>query len=209
MANAPFNQAMVPAGEAGMAGLWHAHDVVVCRKKILAISPTFEIFDRAGAPLLYCQEKLFTIKDDIRIYSDSSKSVELLRIRQRNILDWAGLFDVIDPASGAKIGALRRKGWRSWLRDEWHLLDAHDQQVGAVLETGIPLLRRMFKFLPYSFGFSLSGQEVGAFDQHFTVFGYKATMSIGAWRLGPLDRRMAFAAALLLMAVEAKEDADR
>jgi len=209
MANAPFNPAMVPAGERAMAGLWHGHDIVLCKKKILAISPTFEIFDAAGTPLLYCQEKLFKIKDDIRIYSDSSKQVELLRIRQRNIMDWAGLFDVIDPGSGAKIGALRRKGWRSFLRDEWHLLDANDQQVGSVLETGIPILRRFFKILPYTFGFNLSGQDVGSFNQHFTLFGYKATMDVSTWQTGPLDRRMAFAAALLLMAVEAKEDAGR
>ena len=84
-----------------------------------------------GTPLVFCQEKLFKIKDDIRIYADSSKKVELLRIKQRNIMDWAGLFDVFDPATSAKIGAFRRKGWRSWVRDEWHLLDTDDQQVGT------------------------------------------------------------------------------
>jgi hypothetical protein len=209
MANAPFNQAMVPAPQQGLAGSWYSHNVVTCKKKILAISPTFEIFDAAGTPLVFCQEKLFKIKDDIRIYADSSKNVELLRIRQRNILDWAGLFDVVDPATGVKLGALRRKGWRSWFRDEWHMLDANDQQVGSVVETGIPLLRRLFKFLPYTFGFNVGAQTVGAFNQHFTLIGYKATMDLGGWQLGPLDRRMAFAAALLLMAVEAKEDAQR
>jgi uncharacterized protein YxjI len=211
MANAPFNQAMIPGPSSALAGQWYSHEVVSCRKKILAISPTFEIFDMAGTPLVFCQEKLFKIKDDIRIYADSSKNVELLRIRQRNILDWAGLFDVIDPASGMKIGALRRKGWRSWLRDEWHLLDSNDQQVGAVLETGIPILRRMFKFLPYTFGIDVQGRGVGTFDQHFTFFGYKATMDLRGWAAAgaTLDRRMAFAAALLLMAVEAKEDASR
>ena len=52
-------------------------------------------------------------------------------------------------------------------------------------------------------------QQVGTYDQHFAFIGYKATMDISAWQLGPLDRRMAFAGALLLMAVEAKEDANR
>jgi uncharacterized protein YxjI len=209
MANAPSNQAMVPAAPSAMAAIWHAHNVVSCRKKILAIAPTFEICDTQGTPLVFCQEKLFKIKDDIRIYADSSKKVELLRIKQRNIMDWAGLFDVFDPQSNAKIGAFRRKGWRSWVRDEWHLLDTNDQQVGTILETGSPFLRRIFKFLPYSFAFSVENQQVGTYDQHFAFIGYKATMDISAWQLGPLDRRMAFAGALLLMAVEAKEDANR
>ncbi|MGH7297765.1 MAG: hypothetical protein ACRELB_22695, partial [Polyangiaceae bacterium] len=189
--------------------VWHAHDVVSSRRKILAIAPTFEIFDASGHPLVYCQEKLFKIKDDIRIYADASKSVELLRIKQRNMLDWAGLFDVFDPQSGGKIGAFRRKGWRSFLRDEWHLLDASDQQVGSILETGTPFWRRIFKFLPYTFAFNVAGQQTGTFVQHFSFFGYKATMDLSAWRGAPFDRRLAFAGALLLMAVEAKEDASR
>jgi uncharacterized protein YxjI len=203
------NEAMVPAGPSGLASVWHAHDVVSCRRKVLAIAPTFEIFDPVGTPLVFCQEKLFKIKDDIRIYADSSKQVELLRIKQRNIMDWAGLFDVFDPQSGAKLGAFRRKGWRSWLRDEWHILNTDDQQVGTILETGSTFLRRLFKFLPYTFAFSIFNQQVGTFVQHFTWVGYKATMDITGWQGGPVDRRMAFACALLLMAVEAKEDANR
>jgi hypothetical protein len=209
MANAPSNQGIVPVASSAMASVWHTHDVVTCRKKILAIAPTFEIFDMQGVPLVFCQEKLFKIKEDIRIYADSSKRVELLRIKQRNMMDWAALFDVFDPVTGAKIGALRRKGWRSWLRDEWHLLDASDHPVGTLLETGNAFLRRVFKFLPYAFAFDVAGQQVGTFNQHFTFMGYTATMDIGGWRGAPLDRRMAFAGALLLMAVEAKEDANR
>jgi hypothetical protein len=199
-------QAMVPMGPQGMAAVWHAHNVVTCKRKVLSIAPTFEIFDQAGTPIVFCQEKLFKIKDDIRIYSDSSKRAELLHIRQRNIMDWAGVFDVIDPQSGYKIGVFRRKGWRSFMRDEWQILDVNDNQVGRILETGTPFLRRMFKFLPYTFAMSFGNQVVGTFDQHFTFIGYKATMNITPWQNVPFDRRLAFAGALLLMAIEAKED---
>jgi hypothetical protein len=207
MMNQPYP--LVPMGQQGMSQLWYAHDQVTCRRKILAIAPTFEIFDAQGRPLVYCQEKLFKIKDDIRIYSDASKQVELLRIGQRNIMDWAGIFDVTDPATGQRIGVLRRKGWRSFARDEWHVHDMHDQPVGRILETGTAWVRRIFKFLPYTFAFLLGEQTVGVFDQHFTWIGYKATMNIGGWQNTPVDRRLAFAGALLLMAIEAKEDAGR
>lgn len=200
---------MNPAESQGIARRWFDHDVVRCQRKILAIAPTFEIFDAQGAPLVYCQEKLFKIKDDIRIFADSTKQHELLRIKQRNVLDWAGVFDVLDPQTGAKLGALRRKGWRSFLRDEWHLLDANDQQVGTLVETGPALLRRFFKFLPYSFAFMLGPQQVGEFQQHFSFIRYVATMNLSGWREAPLDRRMAYAGALLLMAVESKEDRER
>jgi hypothetical protein len=207
MMNQP--QAMVPFGPQGMAQAWYAHNVTTCRRKILAIAPTFEIFDEMGKPIVFCQEKLFKIKDDIRIYADPSKQVELLRIGQRNVMDWAGIFDVTDPATGQRIGVLRRKGWRSFARDEWHIHDAYDQPIGKIVETGNALLRRIFKFLPYTFAFYFENRTVGTFNQHFTWFGYKATMDITYWQGVPYDRRMAFAGALLLMAVEAKEDANR
>jgi len=197
---------LVPATSQALAKPWTEHDQVFCRRKILAIKPTFEIFDAQGQPLLYCQEKLFKLKDDIRIYAGPSKEVELLRIKQRNVLDFAAVFDVVDSASGEKLGGLRRKGWRSFLRDEWHVLDAQDQQVGSVLESGPALLRRFIKLLPYTFDFIIGGQKVGSFNQHFSLFTYKATMELGAWKGQPIDRRMAFAAALLLMAIESKED---
>jgi hypothetical protein len=202
-------QAMVPVGPQGMGQVWYAHHVMSCRKKILSIAPTFEIFDQQGQPLVFCQEKLLKIKDDIRIYSDSTKKVELLRIAQRNIVDWAGIFDIVDPASGQRIGVFRRKGWRSWARDEWAIHDHNDQPIGKILETGNAFLRRLFKFMPYTFGFFINNQGIGAFNQQFTWIGYKATLDITAWQTVPYDRRLAFAGALLLMAVEAKEDANR
>lgn len=191
------------------AMVWANQNVMHCRRKVFAFAPTFEIFDPNGAPLLFCQEKIFKIKDDIRIFSDSTKSTELLRISQRNILDWAGVFDVLDSATGAKLGGFRRKGWRSMFRDEWEMFDANDVPIGKILETGSAFLRRVFKFLPYTFAFHLGEQVVGTFDQQFAFFTYKATMDITSWQSGPYDRRLAFAGALLLMAVEAKEDRGR
>jgi hypothetical protein len=189
--------------------VWAGHNIMSCRRKVFALAPTFEIFDAQGASLVYCQEKIFKIKDDIRIFSDSSKTTELLRIQQRNIIDWAGVFDVVDSATGAKLGGFRRKGWRSMFRDEWEIMDANDMPIGKILETGSAFLRRIFKFLPYTFAFHIGEQQVGAFDQEFAFFTYKATMDITAWRNPQYDRRLAFAAALLLMAVEAKEDRGR
>lgn len=189
--------------------VWASQNVMSCRKKVFSFAPTFEIFDGQGAPLMFCQQKIFKIKDDIRIYADSTKAVELLRISQRNVMDWAGVFDVFDPVSGAKLGGFRRKGWRSMFRDEWEIMDANDMTVGKILETGSAFLRRVFKFLPYTFAFHIGEQVAGTFDQQFSFFTYKATMDITAWQNPHHDRRLAFAAALLLMAVEAKEDRGR
>jgi hypothetical protein len=51
------------------------------------------------------------------------------------VIDWSAAYDIIDPLAKQKVGAMRRKGWSSLVRDEWIILNAHDQQIGTVKET--------------------------------------------------------------------------
>ena len=197
-----------PAAPSSMAAVWHAHNVVSCRKKSSPSPRPSRSLTRRGRRW-YSAKRNSSDQGHIRIYADASKRVELLRIRQRNIMDWAGLFDVFDPQNGAKIGAFRRKGWRSWVRDEWHLLDANDTQVGTSARDGQPLPPPHLQVLAVQLCLQRPQPQVGTFVQHFAFIGYKATIERLGWQLGPFDRRLAFAGALLLMAVEAKEDANR
>jgi len=189
-----------------LAKVWLSHDTVLCQRPFLSLAPTFEFFDPDGKALLFCKAKVFAIKDDIRMFSDASQQTEVLRIKQRNILEAAGVFDLFDSATDQKVGVLRRHLGGYFGGYTWSLLDANDQPLGLIEETGGKLWRRLFKLLPYSFAFRLGEQEVGTFTQHFSLFRYKATLDLSAARGTPFDRRLAFAGALLLMAVEAKQD---
>ena len=44
--------------------------------------------------------------------------VELLSIQARQIIDFSAAYDVYDGSTGSKVGALKRKGMKSILRDE-------------------------------------------------------------------------------------------
>lgn len=191
------------AGE--LQRVWYAHDLIRCQRRVLTLAPTFEFFDEVGNSLLYCQEKIFAIRDDIRVFADESKQHELLRIKQRNIMDTFGLFDVFDSASGEKLGALQRQGGY-FSGYTWQLLDATDASIGSINETGTKLWRRLFKFLPYSFEFRLGDRVTGTFTQQFSFVRYSATMDLSAATGSGFDRRLAFAGALLLMAVEEQQD---
>ena len=49
-----------------------------------------------------------------------------------------------------KLGAFKRKGWRSLLRDEWIVMDASDQEIGFLKEDNamIATLRRFISLIP-------------------------------------------------------------
>lgn len=195
---------MQPGQEIGRP-VWWAHDRVLLRRKVLAIAPQFHIFDMQGGSLLYCHQKLFRLKEDIRVYSDTTKAHEILIIRARQVIDFSAAYDVIDAQANQKVGALRRRGWKSLVKDEWDILDPHDQPIGKVIEEGPALLRRFLTFLPQKFGFWLNNVRVGGMRQFFNPFVFKAEMELLGDPQRSFDRRLAMATGLLLMAVEGRQ----
>ena len=108
-----------------------------------------------------------------------------------------------------KTGALRRKGWRSLLRDEWEILDANDQPVGMLFEDsmGRALLRRFLlgTFLPQNYDVTLGSERVADVRQRFNLFAYRLDLDFSMDAGRKFDRRMGIAAAILLATVEGKQ----
>ena len=71
--------------------------------------------------------KAFKLKEDIRLYTSEDMQTEVLSIQARKIIDISSAYDVIDSLTGAKVGALKRKGLKSILKDEWIIMDAEDK----------------------------------------------------------------------------------
>ncbi len=179
------------------------------KRQVFALTGKLRFFDPQGNLVLFVEQKMFRLREDIRVYGDESKSQELLLIKARSIVDWAAAYDVIDPTSGQKIGVLRRKGWRSMLRDEWEVLDVNDQPIGKVFEdsAGRAMLRRLVlgSLLPQDYDMTLGERRVADLRQKFTFFGYQMMLDFSMDASGSLDRRLAIAAATLLAIIEGKQ----
>ena len=102
----------------------YAHDTYTLRRKVLTIlGAKFHIYGPHGGLALFAKLKAFKIKEDIRIYADEAMTQEVLSIRTQSVFDIAGTYDVFDSIENQTVGALRRKGLKSMLRDEWLILD--------------------------------------------------------------------------------------
>jgi hypothetical protein len=116
---------------------------------------------------------------------------------------------VVDTAMNQKVGALRRKGLRSILRDEWEVLDANDNMIGLIFEDsiGLALLRRFLlgSWLPQNYDITLGQTRVGDLRQNFNLFRYELNLDFSMDTARMLDRRLGIAAGTLLAAVEGKE----
>lgn len=179
------------------------------KKWFKLVGGEFRVLDRHGRLVFFSQQKALRLREDIRVYGDERKTEELLSITTHAILDFSAAYDVVDSGSLDKIGTLRRKGFRSFLRDEWEILDPLGEVVGQIREDSLvlALLRRMVtSLIPQRYDFVLHGANVASFQGLFNPFAYRATLDLSRDVRGLLDRRLALAAGLLLMAIEGQQE---
>ena len=80
------------------------HDRFVLRQRIRLVINQYEfsLTDREPA-FCFVEQARFKFKEDIRFYADDSKTIEVMRIRARQVFDPWATYDVA-AADGATIG---------------------------------------------------------------------------------------------------------
>jgi hypothetical protein len=180
------------------------------RRKVFKIfGGAFHIYNADGSLFGYSRQKAFKLKEDIRVYTDESMQTERLRIAARQIIDFSAAYDVYASDTNQKLGAFKRKGWASLIKDSWVVMDANDQPIGQIEEDGmaLALLRRVVNlgtFLPQSFHLSDSNQQTLAkFRTHFNPFIHRLTVTmLPGCSLSP---QLVLSAGILLVAIEGRQ----
>ena len=179
------------------------------KRQVFALTGKFRYYDSMGNLLMFSEQKMFKLREDIRVFSDESKSQEVLQIKARQIIDFSAAYDVMDSAYNQKVGTLRRKGFQSMLRDEWEVLDANDQLIGMLFEDspGLALLRRMLlgSLLPQNYDITVGERRVADLKQRFNLFRYELDVDFSFDTARMLDRRVGLAAGILLAAIEGRQ----
>ena len=129
-----------------MAKLTELNQYLIREKFLKIFGNKFHIMDEIGQLYGFCEQKRFRIKEDIRLYDDENKNNEWLVIKQRNLVDAWGGFDIFDPKAGILLGTVRRKFWKSILRTKWQVLDPDGNDIGMLLEDSMAqaIARRVF-----------------------------------------------------------------
>lgn len=180
------------------------------RKKVFKLfGGAFHITDPSGNVVFYSEQKAFKLKEDIRLYTGEDKQTEALVIKARQIIDFSAAYDVVDPMTNEKVGALKRKGLKStFLKDEWIFMNQNDQEIGTIKEDNmlLALVRRfLVNLIPQEYHGDIDGREVCTFKQNFNPFVTKITVDFSQDFNRLLDRRLGIAAAVLLCAIEGKQ----
>jgi len=187
----------------------YANDEYIIRRKVFTLfGAKFHVYDSSGQVILFSKQKAFKLREDIRVFSDDTEKEERLLIKARQIIDFSAAYDVVDARSGAKIGAFRRKGLSSILRDSWEFLDTADRTIGTIQEDSMlmALLRRFLSnLIPQAFHAQVGGKDVAKYRQNFNPFVFKLRVNLEPGARSAVDPQLLLAGGILLAAIEGRQ----
>ncbi len=170
----------------------------------------------AGEPVSFVQQRRMKLKEDLRAFTDDSKTTEVFRIKAQQVWDPRATYDVTDP-SGQQVGKLRKVFGKSLLRSTWQIYDATGEEIAWARERSlfVALFRRLVGFVPYIGGFAdwlpipyhfdyfIGDDRIGGLERILGVRDrYRLDISGDADR--KLDRRVALALAVGMDALQAR-----
>ncbi len=190
-----------------MAKLLELNQYLIREKFFKFFGNKFRIVDEQDNLYGFCEQKRFRIKEDIRIYDDENKNNEWLVIKQRNLVDAWGGFDIVDPRENLLLGSIRRKFWKSVLRTKWELLDSNGNEIGMLIEDslGYAIARRVLLgiLLPKKFTLWTSAeQQPITMRQKFNPLIKKLVVTIPSGHA--FDRRFIAGLAMVIAAVDGR-----
>jgi uncharacterized protein YxjI len=198
------------------------HDEFILRQRIKLVVNQYEFSlpedgDKPGTEFCFVQQKRFKFKEDIRFYTDETRSVEVLRIKARQRFDPRARYDVTTP-DGQKVGEIQKVFGKSLLRSTYTIYDANGTEVALARERNpvVALFRRLVGFIPYvgdfadwlpiayHFDFVRGEEKLGSHERKLFSFRdvYRIDMSGDPQRT--VDRRLVLALAVGMDALQAR-----
>jgi uncharacterized protein YxjI len=198
------------------------HDRFILRQRFKFVVNQYEFSlpaegDKPGEPFCFVQQKRFKFKEDIRFYTDESRSTELMRILARQRFDPRARYDVT-AADGSKIGEIQKVFGKSLLRSTYQLYDAAGNELALVRERSLPvaLFRRIVGIvpyvgdladwlpIPYHFDFLRGEEKLGEHSRQLWKLSDRYTIDVSGDAQRTIDRRLVLAIAVGMDALQAR-----
>ncbi len=142
------------------------------RQILKLVGATIRTFDANNQLLSRADQKGFKLKEQVTFFHDEQRTLPYFNVQARSVIDLGATYDLTD-ANGQRLGSLRRKGIASsFIRDEWIVLNANDQEIARVMEDSkaLALLRRWVDlvslFVPQKFTVTVGETVLGTIQQN-------------------------------------------
>ena len=160
------------------------------------------IYDESKQTLLfYATKKALTIRDDITIFSDESRSRPILKVLNSSLGDSGWKIDIIDASTNQKLAILERRKFHKYTPNDPYILKNLDGvEVGNVYgsqpnaDYGRMLLGSYIpNVIPREYAISLGTITVGRIKQVFNVIIPEFEIDFSMDEPNALDRKIGIA----------------
>ena len=192
------------------------HDHFILRQRIRPVVNQYEFSLAEGEPpFCFVEQARFKFKEDIRFYTDDSKSTELLRIKARQRFDPRATYD-ITGADGTKIGEIKKVFGASLIRSTYEISSATITVRAQEQNLLVALFRRLVGFvpyvgdfadwlpIPYNFEFLEDGRRIGMHKRRLGKFRDVYDIDVSEDTERRFDRRLVLAVAVGMDALQAR-----
>ena len=94
--------------------------------KISSLANDFVATDATGTTIAYVRQKMFKLKEDIRVYDNESKANTNFTIKADRWIDFSAAYSMTNSTGGA-VGKIARKGWSSIWNASYDIIDQHEK----------------------------------------------------------------------------------
>lgn len=101
--------------------------------KISTLANDFTATDASGHIIAYVRQKLFKLKEEVVIYSDETRTIELFRLKANKWLDFSATYTMYN-SYGSELGKVARDGWGSIWKARFLIYDKFGQQKYSIDE---------------------------------------------------------------------------
>jgi len=108
--------------------------------KLIALAPRITVTDANDREIMFVSQKIFKLKEDIRIYRDQSKEREIFTIKAEKILDFDTRYNFYTVEKEKHLGSVKAKGWRSIWRATY-LIDDSNQDTHMFIKEDNPWVK--------------------------------------------------------------------
>jgi uncharacterized protein YxjI len=192
------------------------YDQFVLKQRIKLVINQYE-FSLADEqpPFCFVEQARFKFKEDIRFFTDDSKSTELMRIKARQRFDPRATYD-ITGADGSKIGEIKKVFGASLLRSTYEISSTTGTVTAQEQNLLVALFRRLVQFIPYvenvadwlpipyHFEFRRDSEVIGTHRRRFGKLRDVYDIDFSGDPERRFDRRLVLAAAVGMDALQAR-----
>lgn len=119
--------------------------------KLLALAPRLRVIDATGSEIFYIEQKLFALKEAVKVFNNETEKRLLFTIKADRILDFGARYYFHTP-EGKLIGSIQKEGVQSLFQASFTIFDANEQQLYKITQSNpwIAFLDSLINSIPFA-----------------------------------------------------------